>query len=69
MIDNFRDFALFLVLALASPLAADDWSMYLYDPGHSSFNPSESRIGRQNVATLDQYWVTNLGRRWPPPRP
>ena len=60
MIDNFREFALFLTLAIASPVAADDWSMYLYDPAHSSFNASEFRIGKQNVATLDQYWVSNL---------
>src|SRR6266403_2913752 len=60
MIINFRQFALLLTLAVASPLVADDWPMYLYDSAHSSFNKFESKINKQNVSTLDQQWVTNL---------
>jgi polyvinyl alcohol dehydrogenase (cytochrome) len=60
MIDNFWRFALFLSLAAAPILAADDWPMYLYDATHSSFNASESKIDIRNVRTLQTRWITNL---------
>jgi len=60
MIDNFCRCALFLALAAAPIAAADDWPMYLYDPTHSSFNASESKIGVQNAGSLQPYWITNL---------
>src|SRR5882672_11873613 len=63
MIVNFRGtalVALFFAFSLTPLLAADEWPMYLYDLSHSSFNPSESRIGKQNVASLDVNWVIDL---------
>src|SRR6266849_294600 len=59
MIDNFRRCALLLGLAAAA-LSADDWSMYLYDLKHSSFNPHESKIDKNNVGTLKAKWTTQL---------
>src|SRR5437762_13494263 len=60
MIDNFRRFALLLVLAAAPARPADDWPMYLYDPTHSSFNPSGSRINSENTNNLLPAWTSNF---------
>ena len=59
MIDNFRRCALLLGFAAAA-LAADDWPMYLYDLKHSSFNPHESKIDKNNVGTLKAKWTMQL---------
>src|SRR2546423_2306479 len=50
-----------LLVALAAPLSADDWLMYLRDPAHTSFNGDETRLSAQNVARLKPAWQVNVG--------
>ena len=50
-------FSIALVVAMAAPAGADDWSMYLRNPAHTSFNSSENQIGNTNVAALAPVWT------------
>jgi outer membrane protein assembly factor BamB len=60
MIVNFGGVALLVAFSLTPVFAAGGWPMYLYDISHSSFNPSESGIGKHNVANLDVNWAIDL---------
>src|SRR5712692_9991741 len=46
-----------VVLAMAATAAADDWSMYLHNPAHTSFNPNESRVDKTGVGSLKPAWT------------
>ena len=53
-----------LALALVFTAAGctwSDWSMYAFGPAHTSFNPTESTISVDNVATLRPSWSGVLG--------
>src|SRR5256886_8777482 len=60
--DGIRDLTVTGVQTCALPIlfAVGGWPMYLYDISHSSFNPSESGIGKHNVASLDVNWAFDL---------
>src|SRR5882672_7037609 len=60
MIVNFRGVALLVAFSLTPLFAVGGWPMYLFDISHSSFNPSESEIGKHNVASLDVNWAIDL---------
>src|SRR6266702_634403 len=51
---------LLFAFSLTPLFAVGGWPMYLYDISHSSFNPSESGIGKHNVASLDVRWAIEL---------
>src|SRR5262249_51061491 len=59
MIDNFYRRALLFTL-FAWRLGAEEWPMYLFDPSHSSFNVSESKIDKRNVKSLGPRWTAKL---------
>jgi outer membrane protein assembly factor BamB len=40
----------------ARAITAQDWSGYLHDPAHSSFNPADTAINTGNAASLVQRW-------------
>src|SRR5690349_1501330 len=49
--------AVALALAITAPASADDWSMYLRNTAHTSFNASESQIDKTNVRGLAPAWT------------
>src|SRR5260370_4119754 len=46
-----------LAFAIVAPGSADDWSMYLRNAAHTSFNASESQLDKTNVASLTPVWT------------
>ncbi|MDQ1460357.1 MAG: hypothetical protein QOI08_1841 [Actinomycetota bacterium] len=50
-----------LVMSLVFVAAGCDWSMFAYGPAHTSFNPGESTIGVDDVASLHEAWTASLG--------
>src|SRR5262249_27574134 len=46
-----------LALAMVTPAGADDWSMYLHNPAHTSFNANESQIDKTNIRSLAPAWT------------
>ncbi|HLG95644.1 MAG TPA: PQQ-binding-like beta-propeller repeat protein [Bryobacteraceae bacterium] len=48
---------------IVSPLCAQNWSMYLKDLTHSSFNSSETQLNRTNISSLQPAWSFSLASR------
>src|SRR5260370_7357925 len=46
-----------IAFAIVAPGSADDWSMYLRNAAHTSFNASESQLDKTNVASLTPVWT------------
>jgi len=46
-----------LVIGLAEVVNAGDWRMYLRDQTHSSFNESEAQLNRENIQSVQAFWV------------
>jgi outer membrane protein assembly factor BamB len=50
-------FSIALTLAISASAGADDWSMYLRNTAHTSFNASESQVDKTNVRSLTPAWT------------
>ena len=50
-----------LVVGLVFVVAGCDWSMYAFGPAHTSYNPTESAVGVDNVNSLQEAWTAVLG--------
>ena len=48
-------------MLLGSDPAAADWTMYLGDPAHSSYLPTETDLNPSNLSQLQQLWRVNVG--------
>jgi hypothetical protein len=46
-----------LIVVLVLVAAACDWTQYGYGPGHTGYNPTETKIGVGNVASLNLAWT------------
>jgi outer membrane protein assembly factor BamB len=54
-------FSTAVLLTIFNILQAQDWTMYLRDPSHSSYNPTESLLSRANVSDLRPLWKFTVG--------
>ncbi|MDQ6700461.1 MAG: PQQ-binding-like beta-propeller repeat protein, partial [Acidobacteriota bacterium] len=50
-------FGCLAAILLAGSLSAADWPMYLFNPGHSSFNADEKQLGTADVSLLQPAWT------------
>ena len=50
-----------VVVALAMVLSACNWTQFRADPGHSGYQPFESKIGPANVSNLVHTWSGSIG--------
>ena len=50
-----------LSIGLAGVAAAGDWTMYLRDPAHSSFNSDESELDRNTIQSVQNAWLLKSG--------
>jgi outer membrane protein assembly factor BamB len=44
-----------------TPASATDWDTFGFDLERSGYNPNETMVGPNNVGTLQQVWVYNVG--------
>lgn len=44
-----------------TPASATDWDSFGFDLNRSGYNPNETMVGPNNVGTLQQVWVYNVG--------
>jgi outer membrane protein assembly factor BamB len=49
----------------AHAVPPDDWSTYLYNPGHSGFNSAETAINPNTAGSLKQLWTISEGTTIP----
>jgi uncharacterized protein (TIGR03437 family) len=50
-----------LILLMFAPVEAQDWSMYLRDLSHSSFDSSEPRLDPKILSTMQPAWTLSVG--------